>query len=164
MDKRVTVIGGINMDIKAKAKNPLIAGDSNPSAIEVSAGGVGRNIAHNLALLGVNTTLLSAAGNDSEGSGIIRQTAAAGVVMDKLHISETGKTGKYIAILDDNGEMAMAVSDMDIFEDLTPEYLKSNLETITSSDFIVCDTNLSRDSLEYIFDNDDSWLRVVGNL
>jgi pseudouridine kinase len=48
--------------------------------------------------------------------------------------------------------MAMAVSDMDIFEDLTREYIKTNLETIKSSDFIVCDTNLSRDSLEYIFD------------
>lgn len=151
MDKKVTVIGGLNMDIKAKSKSSLLPGDSNPSIIEVSPGGVGRNIAHNLALLNVHTTLLSAAGNDNEGSSIIRQTAAAGVIMDKVLISETKKTGKYIAILDQNGEMAMAVSDMDVLLDSTPDYFKANIETIKNSDFIVCDTNLSRDCLEYIF-------------
>lgn len=88
------------MDIKAKSKNNLVTSDSNPSDIEISAGGVGRNIAHNLALLGFQSTLLSAAGNDSESHSIITQTAKAGVNMEHLLISSHNKTGKYIAILD----------------------------------------------------------------
>lgn len=161
MDKRVTVIGGLNMDIKAKSKNPLLSADSNPSIIEVSAGGVGRNIAHNLALLNVHTTLLSAAGNDPEGSSIIKQTADAGVVMDKVYIPSSGRTGKYVAILDQNGEMAMAVSDMDIYESLTPDYLVRNLETIKRSEYIICDTNLSMDCLKFIFEvADDNGIPV----
>lgn len=152
MDKKVTVIGGLNMDIKAKSKNPIQSGDSNPSVIEVSAGGVGRNIAHNLALLGVHTVLLSAAGNDSEGRSILEETAASGVVVDSILISETKRTGKYIAILDQDGEMVTAVSDMDILDDLTIDYFKTSLETIRSSDFIICDANLSRDCIEYILD------------
>lgn len=157
MNKRVTVIGGLNIDIKAKSKNPLLPADSNPSIIEVSVGGVGRNIAHNLALLGIHTTLLSVAGNDNEGSSVIKQTAAAGVIMDKVLISPAGRTGKYIAILDQNGEMAMAVSDMDILEKLTPDYLEANVEVIKNSDFIICDTNLSIDCLEYIFDTAEGY-------
>lgn len=157
MDKKVTVIGGLNMDIKARSKNPLISGDSNPSVIEVSAGGVGRNIAHNLALLNVHTTLLSAAGNDNEGSSILKETAAAGVETDKVLISETRRTGKYLAILDEKGEMTLAVSDMDVLEDLTPDYFKKNLDTIKGSDFIICDTNLSADCLAYIFDISGSY-------
>jgi pseudouridine kinase len=152
MQKKVTVIGGLNMDIKAKSKNNLVAGDSNPSDIEISAGGVGRNIAHNLALLGLETTLLSAAGCDSESHSIIAQTAEAGVNMKHLLISSCKKTGKYIAILDAQGEMAMAVSDMDILEELDTAYLNSKLDIIKTSDFIVCDANLSMMCLQFIIE------------
>lgn len=140
----------MNMDIKAKSKNKLLAGDSNPSIIEISAGGVGRNIAHNLALLGVQTTLLSAAGRDSESSAVIRQTADAGVITEHILLSESKKIGKYIAILDAQGEMAMAVSDMDVLEELNKAYLEEKKEVILQSDFVVCDTNLSEDCLAYI--------------
>jgi pseudouridine kinase len=152
MQKRVTVIGGLNMDIKAKSKNSLVAGDSNPSVIEISAGGVGRNIAHNLALLGVETTLLSAAGSDSESHSIIMHTAQAGVITEHLLISSNNKTGKYIAILDAQGEMAMAVSDMDILNELDTAYLVSKVDIIKTSDFVVCDTNLSTECLQFIIE------------
>lgn len=152
MKKRVTVIGGMNMDIKAKSKNKLVAGDSNPSVIEISAGGVGRNIAHNLALLGIQTTLLSAAGRDNESSEVIRQTAEAGVITEHILLSENKKIGKYIAVLDAQGEMAMAVSDMDVLEELDKTYLEEKKEVILQSDFVVCDTNLSEECLAYMID------------
>jgi pseudouridine kinase len=152
MQKQVTVIGGLNMDIKAKSKNNLLPGDSNPSDIEISAGGVGRNIAHNLALLGVETFFLSVAGNDLESHSVITQTAQAGVNMEHLLISSHKKTGKYIAILDSQGEMAMAVSDMSILEELDTAYLESKLEIIKNSHFVVCDANISIDCLKFIIE------------
>ena len=153
MQKRVTVIGGLNMDIKAKSKANLVLGDSNPSDIEISPGGVGRNIAHNLALLGIQCILLSAAGNDSESHSVITQTAQAGVNMEHLLISNHKKTGKYIAILDAQGEMAMAVSDMEILEELDIPYLESKLSIIKNSHFVVCDANISTDCLKFIIEN-----------
>lgn len=152
MQKQVTVIGGLNMDIKAKSKKNLVIGDSNPSDIEITPGGVGRNIAHNLALLGIQSTLLSAAGNDSESHSVIAQTTQAGVNMEHLLISSHQKTGKYIAILDSQGEMAMAVSDMDILEELDTAYLESKLEIIKNSHFVVCDANISTDCLKFVIE------------
>ena len=152
MQKNVTVIGGLNMDIKAKSKRNLVAGDSNPSDIEISPGGVGRNIAHNLALLGLQSTLLSVAGNDSESHSVIAQTAQAGVDMNHLLISSNNKTGKYIAILDSQGEMAMAVSDMSILDELDTAYLESKLSIIENSDFVICDANISRDCLKLVIE------------
>lgn len=150
MQKQVTVIGGLNMDIKAKSNSRLRTGDSNPSTIEIAAGGVARNIAHNLSLLGVPTTLLSAAGLDNEGRSIIQQTAEAGVNTDSILLTANKSTGKYIAILDEQGEMALAVSDMDILHELTVDYLESKLAIIKSSSFVVCDTNLDVPSLRYV--------------
>lgn len=152
MKKQVTVIGGLNMDIKAKSKVNLVTGDSNPSDIEISAGGVGRNIAHNLALLGIQSTLLSVVGDEIESHSIIDLTAKAGVNMEHLLISSKNKTGKYIAILDSQGEMAMAVSDMSILEELDTAYLESKLEIIKNSHFVVCDTNVSTDCLKFVIE------------
>ena len=45
MDKIVTIIGGIAVDIEGIPYKPLIYKDSNPGSINISFGGVGRNIA-----------------------------------------------------------------------------------------------------------------------
>ena len=50
----VTVIGAVNMDICGRPANALIMRDSNPGAVTLTPGGVGRNIAHDLCLLGLD--------------------------------------------------------------------------------------------------------------
>ena len=52
MNGYIAVVGGVNIDVGGRSFAPLVAGDSNPGVIRTSLGGVGRNIAHNLALLG----------------------------------------------------------------------------------------------------------------
>ena len=49
---RICVIGGANADIIATSFGVFVPNDSNPGSVRLTAGGVGRNIAHNLALLG----------------------------------------------------------------------------------------------------------------
>ena len=62
---RVIVIGGANVDIKGRASGTFVATTSNPGEVTVSVGGVGRNIAENLARLGIEVSLLTVLGNDS---------------------------------------------------------------------------------------------------
>ena len=65
------------MDIKAKTLAAHILATSNPAEIITKPGGVARNIAHNLARLGVETTLLTVLGNDANAEYIIQATKAA---------------------------------------------------------------------------------------
>ena len=67
------VVGGVNMDIGGVSAGPLVPADSNPGAVRMSLGGVGRNIAHNMALLGVDTRLLTAFGADRYAQRIANQ-------------------------------------------------------------------------------------------
>ena len=60
------VAGGVNVDIGGRSFAPLVAQDSNPGTVRLSLGGVGRNIAHNLALLGTDVHLLTAYGDSNE--------------------------------------------------------------------------------------------------
>ena len=63
---KVCVIGGANVDITASSASAFQIGDSNPGSVHVSWGGVGRNIAHNLALLG-DQVVTSVTGRDTTG-------------------------------------------------------------------------------------------------
>ena len=64
MEAVISVIGGANVDLSATLTDAFIAADSNPGHIEIGYGGVARNIAHNLALLGARTQLMTVFGDD----------------------------------------------------------------------------------------------------
>ncbi|GAI75317.1 unnamed protein product [marine sediment metagenome] len=149
----VVVIGGANIDLRGRpAGKVLERNTSNPGKIDVGLGGVGRNIAHNLALLNVPVTLLSAVGDDGEGIRILEETGKAGVKMEQMIISGKYPTGIYLAILDEKGEMEIAVSDTQILEEITVEYLRSKAYLIKGSKIVVADTNLPMESIEYVVD------------
>lgn len=149
----VVVIGGANIDLRGRpAGEVLERHTSNPGKINVALGGVGRNIAHNLALLNVPVTLLSAVGDDGEGIRILEETGKAGVRTEQMIISGEHPTGIYLAILDEKGEMEVAVSDMQILEEISLEYLRSKAYLIKESKIVVMDTNIPEESIEYVVD------------
>jgi len=147
------VIGGANIDLRGRPVGEVLERHtSNPGRINVGSGGVGRNIAHNLALLNVPVTLLSAVGDDGEGIRILEETGRAGVKTEQMIISGEHPTGIYLAILDSGGEMEAAVSDMQILEEITVEYLRSKAYLIKESKIVVMDTNIPEESIEYVVD------------
>lgn len=147
----VVVIGGCNFDIKAKSTEANKLGTSNPGTVITSAGGVARNIAHNLARLGVKVSLISAVGRDAMGDSVLETTRAAGVDISRVE-RVAGVTGTYIAILDRNGELITAMNDMQAVERLTPDIIQANADTLSSARFVVADCNLPLASLHTIAD------------
>lgn len=67
------VVGGLNRDIGGIPYRPLIARDSNPGKVSISIGGVGRNIAHNMSLLDIKVSFLTALGDD-EFTDVVTRT------------------------------------------------------------------------------------------
>ena len=148
--KGITIIGGANIDIKGKPYKQLKQHTSNPGHINIAPGGVGRNIAHNLAQLSLPVTLLSVVGNDDEGRRLLEETRQAGVNVEQIVISNTRRTGIYLAILNAIGDMDIALSGMDILEELNIKYLESKMEVIKNSEIVVLDTNIPEESIKYI--------------
>ena len=148
--KKVIVIGGANIDIKGRSFSQLGKITSNPGVVNITLGGVGRNIAHNLALLKVPVIFLSVIGDDEWGRKILKETGGAGVDMRNVKISSRNPTGIYIAILNEMGEMVVAVSDMKVSEEINVKYLKSKLDFIRKSQMIVIETNLPEESIKYV--------------
>lgn len=146
------VVGGVNVDIGGRAFCPLVDADSNPGTISTSLGGVGRNIAHNLALLGSNVRLLTAYGDDLHGQRITASCAELGIdASNALRLREV-PTSTYLYIAAPDGEMALAVSDMQSAERITPEYLASKAAVLRNAQVVVADTNIPEASLAYLAD------------
>lgn len=147
------VVGGVNVDIGGRSYAPLVAADSNPGTVSVSLGGVGRNIAHNLRLLGAEVKLLTAYGDDVNGQRVESSCASLGIDLKHALKISGMNTSTYLYLTDPEGEMALAVSDMSICDRITPDYLASHLTLLRSARVVVVDTNIPRESLEYLARN-----------
>ena len=147
------VVGGVNVDIGGRSFAPLVAADSNPGRVSVSLGGVGRNIAHNMCLMGVEVRLLTAYGDDLNGERVAASCSELGIDLSNALRVPGGTTSTYLYLTDPEGEMALAVSDMGICEKITPAYLAANLAVLQNAQVVVADCNIPAESLQYLAEN-----------
>mgnify|MGYP003899440329 CR=1 FL=1 len=153
LEDYVVVIGGANIDIIGTPYSKLIYKSSNPGKTNLSLGGVARNIAENLSRLGVKVEFITVLGSDSYAEEIKRNCNELNISLKHSLIIENERTSTYICINDETGEMQLALSDMEIYKYITPEFLKEKLEIINNSRVCVVDTNIPTESLIYIMDN-----------
>ena len=147
------VVGGVNMDIGGRSLSALVAEDSNPGTITMSLGGVGRNIAHNLCLMGTDVRLLTAYGDDFSGQKIAASCCELGIdITHALRLTDAA-TSTYLYIAGPQGDMALALSDMEICKRISPAYLAANLPLIQNAQVVVADANIPEESLVYLAEN-----------
>ncbi len=147
------VVGGVNIDIGGRSFGKLVEADSNPGAISISLGGVGRNIAHNLSLLGTDVKLLTAFGDDVHGQRITASCAELGIDLSHALRVPGQATSTYLYIEGPDGEMAMALSDMEVCKCITPGYLAANLPLLQNAQVVIVDCNIPQESLVYLAEN-----------
>ena len=134
---RCAVIGGANIDIGGFPSGRVAMQDSNPGRVRLSAGGVGRNIACNLARPGV----------------ALEDCARAGVDCALAFTFPGEASSSYLFIADSGGDMQLAINDMAICDRLTPEVLRERLDALNAMDAVVLDANLPAETLSYLAEN-----------
>ncbi|WP_203553947.1 PfkB family carbohydrate kinase [Bacillus sp. B15-48] len=145
----ITCIGGANIDRKFYAQSKITAETSNPVRSSRSVGGVARNIAENLGRLGEEVTFISAAGTDSEWDEIYELSSP---FMNLEHVAklEHASTGSYTAVLDQNGDLNIALADMEVFDQITPELLIKNSTILRKAKCIVVDLNCPSETIDFL--------------
>ena len=146
---KIAVVGGINIDIEGAPYNKIKYHDSNPGKIRLSYGGVGRNIAENLARLGGDCMMVSCVGDEPMSIGAVEQLKSLGVDVSLVRVFPGEMPSMYLSILDENRDMELGISDMDIINNITPEYIDEIRHRLESMSVVALDGNLSRDLLGY---------------
>jgi pseudouridine kinase len=150
--KRIIVVGASALDIKGRGGGVWLSHSKNPGRIELAAGGVARNIAENLARLGLETILLTALNTNAYSQLIVRKTMSAGVNLDHALHDDSGRQAIFMAFLNQRGDMEAAVSDMSILELISPDYIGSKAHLFDDARFVVLDADIPEDTLSLCLD------------
>jgi pseudouridine kinase len=148
---RFTVVGACNFDIYATSDNALVEADSNPGRVYTTPGGVGRNIAENLALLNEKTSMLTALGDDAFADAILKNANRSGLDLSQALRLPHCSTSVYVCLNKPDGDIALAVSDMESSLWITPAYLEAHAAQLEAAGLVVADANLTPETLNHLW-------------
>ncbi len=146
--KRILVLGGAHLDRRGRITGATTIAASNPGSWEEDIGGGAFNVARNLALLGHDVTMVSPRGGDAAADRVAAAAEAVGVV-DRPFVFLDRATPSYTAIIERDGNLVIALADMELYRFFTPRRLRVRAlrEKIETADLIVCDANLPAETL-----------------
>ncbi len=143
----ILCIGASNLDRKLRSVQKLALGTSNPATQDESFGGVARNIAENLARLGAPVALITAVGNDASGRALLAHAEDAGIDTRGALRLDGASSGTYTAVLDQQGELVVALADMALNDKLSPGFLATRQQQRAGAALVVADMNLPLDTI-----------------
>lgn len=151
--KSVVIIGAVMIDLYGKSMEPLLDGESNPGNITIHPGGVSRNISENLARLGIKVNLISSICDDPFGKVIKNNCDNLGIDYSNSYFIEDEISTIYMAILDNDGEMNLALSDTTALDKMPLSHIVQKESIFNHSEIIVVDPSLPEDLICYIVEH-----------
>ena len=163
----ITVIGTVFVDIKGYANAKINSETKNVGHVEYAHGGVGRNVVEAIGRAGGRVEFLSSVDMTAEGKMVKERLEAIGVRTDRVVTAHQGM-GMWLAVLDNEGELAASVSQKPNFAELERLLLEQGEEIVKSSEAIVLEFDLSETVVSKMF----GWAKqygvpvygIVGNL
>ena len=151
MNKSVLCIGATLVDELYFCEQNCIPHTSNPAAKTTSIGGVISNIAQHLGLLQLHPSLITALGTDADADYIAKNLNKKGITLDQSVLANDS-TGKYVSIMNPDGNLVVAVCQDISSKYLTPTFFESKTDFIKEFDLVIMDTNIPTASIQWLID------------
>uniref|UniRef100_A0A1I7XHE0 PfkB domain-containing protein n=1 Tax=Heterorhabditis bacteriophora TaxID=37862 RepID=A0A1I7XHE0_HETBA len=148
---KIVVVGATILDFEAITQQDIKDdGGSYVGAVRQRCGGVGRNHADGLARLGCDSILLSSIGSDDYGRYFLNRCSHIDTSR-MISVAEMS-TAVYMSV-NVRGNIRYGISSIgEIVNKITPELITQNEDVISSSNFIVLDGNIPKETLQKAID------------
>ena len=146
----IVLIGAAIVDIYGKSFERLIPSDSNPGRISIYPGGVSRNVSENLGRLGLKVSLITSLSQDPFSQVIRKSCAEVGINLSHAYENKKDPSSMYMAILDEEGEMNLALSDTTVLDNMPISHLEGKDRVFRNANILVIDPSLPRHLMQYI--------------
>lgn len=161
MPKPIVCIGAALVDELFHASEEILMHTTNEVTVTRTAGGVSRNIAHQLSLLNIPIQIITVFGDDADGKWLKETCEAAGIKTD-ASITNAPTTGKYTGIIDADGSMFTALLTNAALHLITPDYLLSHSDLLKNSEYILVDANISKESMQWLINfTNENHIRLI---
>lgn len=148
MISQIACFGAAHVDIKAFSQSRVMFGAKNPVTTIRSLGGVARNIAENLSRIGIPVSLFSRVGADELGEGVLKAVRDLGIESSQISTSLKSPTASYTALLEPDGTLAVALSDMAIYDEIVCD--EATLALYRNCKIWLIDANLPVEAMQQI--------------
>lgn len=148
MTGSILVIGGAHMDRRGRINGATDMGASNPGRWIEEPGGGGLNAARSLSRLGQDVRLIAPRGGDNAGERVAEAALNAGID-DCPVVFLDRATPSYTAMLEADGNLIIALADMDLYDIFTPPRLRARSlrDSLDMARLVLCDANLPEETL-----------------
>ncbi len=148
MKHKVVVVGGTNTDLCGESYSEIVGEDSNIGKVTFSPGGVGHNIALNLSLMGEDVSFITAIGGDVFGNVLRDNLSLSMDISQSLFTTE--RSDIYLYVSAPNGDMYVAVNDMENIKRLDNEFIKGKRAVIEAGECVLLEANLNSRTIEEV--------------
>ncbi len=140
----IVVIGAVFVDIKGYPEAAYIPGGRNVGRVEQIHGGVGRNVAEDIANVELRPTFVSLVDQSGTGEDVIRKLSSHKVNTDFIRTTQDGM-GTWLAVFDSDGDVTASISkrpDLMPIADILDEY---GDEIFQNADSIIIELDIDKD-------------------
>jgi len=149
----VCIVGCANIDIVGFPNDKLVLGDSNQGSLQISLGGVGRNIGENLSRLNIDVELITVIGNDTFSNLVKRHSEEVNIGIEHSMFLTDQNCALHMAIMNEENDLAVALSAMSIYEAMDVPFIETKKDVISDSLLTVIDTSAPQNVIEHILNN-----------
>lgn len=146
----IVVIGAVFVDIKGFPEDVYIPAGRNVGRIEQIHGGVGRNVAEDIANVELRPTFVSLADDTGIGADVVRKLKSHKVNVDYIR-QIPGGMGTWLAVFDNKGDVVASISQRPDMSPLGQLLDEQGDEIFSAADSIVIEIDLDKDIVKRAF-------------
>lgn len=146
----IVVIGAVFVDIKGFPEAAFIPTGRNVGRVEQVHGGVGRNVAEDIANCELRPTFVSLVDRSGTGEDVLRKLKSHKVNTDYIRKTDDGM-GTWLVVFDNDGDVAASISkrpDLMPIADILEEY---GDEIFRNADSVVIEIDVDKEIVKRVF-------------
>ena len=163
----IVVIGAVFVDVKGYPEANFIPTGRNAGRVERVHGGVGRNVAEDIANCELRPTFVSLVDESGDGADVIRKLNNHKVNTDYIWKTRDGM-GTWLAVFDNDGDVAASISKRPNLLPIADILDKHGDEIFADADSVICEIDIDKEIVKRVFKlakkHGKKVFSVVGNM
>ena len=161
------VFGAVFVDVKGYAEGNFIPTGRNAGRVERVHGGVGRNVAEDIANCELRPTFVSLVDESGDGADVIRKLQNHKVNTDYIWTTRDGM-GTWLAVFDNSGDVAASISKRPNLLPIADILDRHGDDIFANADSVICEIDIDKEIIKRVFKlakkHGKKVFSVVGNM
>ncbi len=146
----IVVVGNVFVDVKGFPDNQYIPAGRNSGWVEMVHGGVGRNVAEDLANIGLGIRFVSMVDDTAQGTEVMNRLKERGADT-RYVIQEPDGMGMWLAVFDSCGDIAASISKRPVMDPMAKLLKEKGDEIFADADSVVVEIDMDQEIIQQVF-------------